>query len=61
MNVPRKGLGATSVNGQIYVVGGTGYEECDECLNSVEVYNPEKNKWSLINNESKNRLDRCYE
>ncbi|KAJ6818983.1 F-box/kelch-repeat protein-like [Iris pallida] len=46
MNVTRFDFGCAEVNGVVYVVGGYGAN--GESLSSAEVYNPEKNEWTLI-------------
>lgn len=46
MNVARYDFACTEVNGLVYVVGGYGLD--GESLSSVEVYNPDTNKWSMI-------------
>ncbi|KAL5215940.1 hypothetical protein ABZP36_007341 [Zizania latifolia] len=46
MNVARRDFACTEVNGAIYIAGGFG---CDgDGLSSVEVYDPQENKWALI-------------
>lgn len=46
MNVARYDFACAEVNGMIYVVGGCGSN--GESLSSAEVYDPEKNEWTLI-------------
>ncbi|KAG7975384.1 hypothetical protein I3843_06G095300 [Carya illinoinensis] len=46
MNVARYDFACAEVNGMVYVVGGCGID--GESLSSVEVYNPDTNKWTLI-------------
>jgi N-acetylneuraminic acid mutarotase len=46
MNVARCDFACAEVNGVIYVAGGFGPN--GESLSSVEVYDPEQNKWTLI-------------
>lgn len=46
MNVARYDFACTEVNGLVYVVGGYGIE--GESLSSVEVYDPDSDKWTLI-------------
>ncbi|XP_052205381.1 F-box/kelch-repeat protein At1g67480 [Diospyros lotus] len=46
MNVARYDFACAEVNGMVYAVGGYGTE--GESLSSAEVYNPDDNKWTLI-------------
>lgn len=46
MNVARYDFACTEVNGLVYVVGGYGIE--GENLSSAEVYDPDSDKWTLI-------------
>lgn len=46
MNVARFDFACAEVNGVVYVVGG--YGDDGDSLSSAEVYNPEKNEWTLI-------------
>ncbi|GAB4840595.1 hypothetical protein Ancab_021367 [Ancistrocladus abbreviatus] len=46
MNVARYDFACAEVNGMVYVVGGYGVD--GESLSSAEVYNPDTNKWTLI-------------
>ncbi|KAF0933890.1 hypothetical protein E2562_020023, partial [Oryza meyeriana var. granulata] len=46
MNVARCDFACAEVNGMIYVAGGFGPN--GDSLSSVEVYDPEQNKWTLI-------------
>ncbi|CAO2034706.1 unnamed protein product [Urochloa humidicola] len=46
MNVARRDFACAEVNGVIYVAGGFGPD--GENLSSVESYNPQQNKWILI-------------
>ncbi|XP_010105794.2 F-box/kelch-repeat protein At1g67480 [Morus notabilis] len=46
MNIARYDFACAEVNGMVYAVGGYGMDGDSLC--SVEVYNPEKNKWELI-------------
>ncbi|VAH84069.1 unnamed protein product [Triticum turgidum subsp. durum] len=46
MNVARCDFACAEVNGVIYVAGGFG--PSGDSLSSVEVYDPEQNKWTLI-------------
>lgn len=42
----RYDFACAEVNGKVYVAGGHGSD--GECLTSAEVYDPQKNKWTLI-------------
>ncbi|XP_059657700.1 F-box/kelch-repeat protein At1g67480 [Cornus florida] len=46
MNVARYDFACAEVNGVIYAVGGYGMD--GESLSSAEMYNPDANKWTLI-------------
>ncbi|KAI3733365.1 hypothetical protein L6452_12808 [Arctium lappa] len=46
MNVPRYDFACAEVNGVVYAVGGYGVD--GESLSCAEVYNPEANKWTVI-------------
>ncbi|KAK9751161.1 hypothetical protein RND81_02G246600 [Saponaria officinalis] len=46
MNVARFDFASAEVNGKIYVVGGYGVE--GESLSSAEVYDPDTDKWTII-------------
>ncbi|KAI4382524.1 hypothetical protein MLD38_008477 [Melastoma candidum] len=46
MNVARYDFACAEVNGLVYVAGGYGVD--GSSLSSVEVYNPDINKWTLI-------------
>ncbi|KAK9120057.1 hypothetical protein Scep_018150 [Stephania cephalantha] len=46
MNVARYDFASAEVNGMVYAVGGYGHD--GESLSSAEVYDPNKNKWTLI-------------
>lgn len=46
MNVARYDFACAEVDGMVYAVGGYGAD--GESLSSAEVYDPEKNEWSLI-------------
>jgi len=46
MNVARFDFACAEVNGVVYVAGGYGSD--GDCLSSAEVYDPEKNEWTLI-------------
>lgn len=46
MNVPRYDFACAEVNGMIYAVGGYGMG--GESLSCAEVYNPESDKWTVI-------------
>ncbi|GAB4829342.1 hypothetical protein Ancab_019012 [Ancistrocladus abbreviatus] len=46
MNVARYDFACAEVNGMVYAVGGYGVD--GESLSSAEVYNPETDKWTLI-------------
>lgn len=46
MNVARYDFACAEVDGMVYAVGG--YGEDGESLSSAEVYDPETNKWTLI-------------
>lgn len=46
MNVARYEFACAEVNGMVYAVGGHGMD--GESLSSVEVYNPDTDKWTLI-------------
>ncbi|KAK3418900.1 hypothetical protein EUGRSUZ_H04652 [Eucalyptus grandis] len=46
MNVARYDFACAEVNGLVYVVGGYGIE--GESLSSAEVYDPDSDKWTLI-------------
>ncbi|CAL5395961.1 unnamed protein product [Camellia sinensis] len=46
MNVARYDFACAEVNGMVYAVGGYGMD--GESLSSAEVYNPEDDKWTLI-------------
>ncbi|OEL16008.1 F-box/kelch-repeat protein, partial [Dichanthelium oligosanthes] len=46
MNVARRDFACAEVNGVIYVAGGLGPD--GDSLSSVEAYNPQQNKWILI-------------
>lgn len=48
LNVARHNFACAEVNGLIYAVGGFGSK--GESLSSAEVYDPDKNEWSLIEN-----------
>lgn len=48
MNVARCDFACAEVNGMIYVAGGFG--PGGDSLSSVEVYDPEQNKWTFIEN-----------
>lgn len=43
--MPRCAFAATVCDGKIYIFGGY---DGKERLNSIEVYNPELNKWTLL-------------
>lgn len=46
MNVARYEFACAEVNGKVYVVGGNGMD--GDSLSSVEMYNPDIDKWTLI-------------
>ncbi|XP_057949556.1 F-box/kelch-repeat protein At1g67480 [Malania oleifera] len=46
MNVGRYDFACAEVNGMVYAVGGYGVD--GDSLSSVEVYNPDADKWTLI-------------
>ncbi|MFS7994649.1 putative kelch-type beta propeller, F-box-like domain superfamily [Helianthus anomalus] len=46
MNVPRYDFACAEVNGMVYAVGGYGVD--GDSLSCAEVYNPETDKWTLI-------------
>lgn len=46
MNVARYDFACAEVNGMVYAVGGYGMD--GESLSSAEVYNPDDDKWTLI-------------
>lgn len=46
MNVARRDFACANVKGVIYVAGGLGL--AGNSLSSVEAYNPQQNKWTLI-------------
>ena len=47
MRIGRQKFGAAALNGKIYVCGGT--DESDECcFNSVEVYDPIKDRYLFL-------------
>ncbi|PSS26955.1 F-box/kelch-repeat protein [Actinidia chinensis var. chinensis] len=46
MNVARYDFACAEVNGMVYAVGGCGMD--GKSLSSVEVYNPDDDKWTLI-------------
>lgn len=46
MNIARSDPGAISINGQLYVIGG--YNDNSGCLDSVEVYDPQSNTWTML-------------
>ncbi|CAN0896145.1 F-box/kelch-repeat protein At1g67480 [Linum grandiflorum] len=46
MNVARYDFGCSEVNGKVYAVGGYGID--GDCLSSVEMYDPDTGKWTLI-------------
>ncbi|CAI8583479.1 unnamed protein product [Vicia faba] len=46
MNVARYAFACAEVNGLVYAVGGYGAE--GDSLSSVEVYDPDTNKWTMI-------------
>ncbi|KAJ0717723.1 putative kelch-type beta propeller [Helianthus annuus] len=46
MNVPRYDFACAEVNGVIYAVGGYGAD--GDSLSCAEMYNPETEKWTLI-------------
>ncbi|XP_004504453.1 F-box/kelch-repeat protein At1g67480 [Cicer arietinum] len=46
MNVSRYDFACAEVNGLVYAVGG--YGEAGDSLSSAEVYDPDTNKWTLI-------------
>ncbi|MBA0834581.1 hypothetical protein Goarm_006921, partial [Gossypium armourianum] len=46
LNVARADFACAEVNGKVYVVGGYGVE--GESLSTVEVYDPDTDKWTLI-------------
>ncbi|KAI8527962.1 hypothetical protein RHMOL_Rhmol12G0114900 [Rhododendron molle] len=46
MNVARYDFACAEVNGMVYAVGGFGMD--GESLSSAEVYNPDDDKWTLI-------------
>jgi N-acetylneuraminic acid mutarotase len=48
MNFARRDFACTEVNGIIYVAGGFGSGGDD--LSSVEAYDPQQNRWTLIDN-----------
>lgn len=48
MNVARSAPGVIPLNGQLYVVGG--YNFPSGCLDSVEVYDPQSNTWTMLEN-----------
>ena len=47
LNSPRKWLAAVSYNGLIYAVGS---ESGGSALKTVEKYDPDKNKWEIVEN-----------
>ncbi|TKW03910.1 hypothetical protein SEVIR_7G074100v4 [Setaria viridis] len=53
MNVARRDFACAEVNGVIYVAGGFGPD--GDSLSSVEAYNPQKNKWILIQSLRRSR------
>lgn len=46
MNVPRYDFACAEVNGMVYAVGGYGMD--GQSLSCAEVYNPEADKWTVI-------------
>lgn len=52
MHNPRGAYGAAALNGLIYVAGG---EDENGEINSVECYNPVKNRWKILSNMNAKR------
>uniref|UniRef100_A0A453BUP4 Galactose oxidase n=3 Tax=Aegilops tauschii TaxID=37682 RepID=A0A453BUP4_AEGTS len=46
MNVARRDFACAKVDGTIYAAGGFG--SSDNSLSSVEAYDPQQNRWTLI-------------
>ena len=46
MNIARRGHGLVSLHGKLYAIGGLG--AADSILDSLEVYDPHSNKWTLL-------------
>lgn len=54
MNVSRRNAAVTVLNGYIYIAGGlkNGY-----VINSVEIYDPQTDEWSIVKPMNKPRYD----
>src|SRR5437588_206625 len=51
MNSVRRGLSAvTGSDGRIYAIGGCADQNCNNNLNTVEAYDPDKQTWSAVAN-----------
>ncbi|KAG1662861.1 Kelch-like protein 10 [Nymphon striatum] len=49
MNVAKSSASVNEINGKLYVIGGIEvFEEEDLCLNTVEMFDPDTNKWSNL-------------
>ena len=46
MNIARRGHGLVSLHGRLYAIGGLG--AADSILGSLEVYDPEKDTWTIL-------------
>ena len=52
MSTPRSTVGVAVLDGKLYAVGG---RDGSSCLNSVECYDPNTNRWTLVSPMLKRR------
>lgn len=52
MSTPRSTVGVVVLDGKLYAVGG---RDGSSCLNSVECYDPNTNRWTLVSPMLKRR------
>ncbi|KAG6544154.1 hypothetical protein Mapa_014354 [Marchantia paleacea] len=57
LNTPRSHFGCGVLDGKLYVVGGSGFD--DERLASMEVYDPERDEWTMSTPLRKSRWS-CF-
>lgn len=56
MTIARQAPGVIAVHGQLYVIGGYNWDY--EAINSIEVYDPKSNTWSMLSTSMK--IGKCY-
>ena len=51
MNIPRYGCIVSTIDDTIFAIGGISDYATKEMVNSIEFYNPNHNKWYLVDDK----------